>query len=319
MAVRRIVSMAVCAFILLICNTHAVRASAIPVTRESTVSVSIGGASHYTIFGYTSPKAEVTLQGIGIFDRTTARDDGYFAFENQFSPFKAREACIIAQDQFGRLTPEVCLPPFPVTYNVNIGPVVMPPTISLDKPLYYVSDEVILTGQTIPSTKVHISSFTSHSNRLLEFMAAVDRSAAITYPVEAYMIPQVEAEADDKGNFSISLPSSSVNQYRIFTQTALDNEASPKSLTLSFTIYPIWYIFIQYLTLLIQLLNKYLVEVLITLNILVLLILTLRKYLTAHGVIHRYAIMIRNKNLLALKPTRYEITPYTPPDTALLK
>ena len=150
-------------------------------------------------------------------------------------------------------------------------------------------------------------------------MAAVDRSARVTYPVDAYMIPQVEAQADDKGTFSLSLPSSSVNQYRIFSQTSLDNEASPKSLTLSFTIYPIWYIFIQCLTLLLQFLNKYLVEVLITANTGILLILVLRKYLTAHEAIQRYAIMLRKKNLLALKPNRYEITPYIAPDTALLK
>ena len=44
-------------------------------------------------------------------------------------PFQKREACLTAKDQLGRMSSPVCLPPFPVNYNVSIGQVIMPPTV----------------------------------------------------------------------------------------------------------------------------------------------------------------------------------------------
>src|SRR3989338_3479133 len=96
-------------------------------------SVSIG-EFRFSLYGYTSPLALVTFEGLGIFDQTTADDQGYFQFNNRFSPFSSREACLSSKDQFGRLSSPLCLPPFPVNYNVSIGPVIMPPTVSLNNP-----------------------------------------------------------------------------------------------------------------------------------------------------------------------------------------
>ena len=64
-----------------------------------------------------------------------------------------------AKDQLGRMSSPVCLPPFPVNYNVSIGPVIMPPTVSLDKKDYFMGDGVILSGQAVPNTDVKLSMF----------------------------------------------------------------------------------------------------------------------------------------------------------------
>jgi len=129
-------------------------------------SVSIG-EFRFSLYGYTSPKAQVTFEGLGIFDQTTADEKGYFQFNNRFSPFSSREACLSSKDQFGRLSSPLCLPPFPVNYNVSIGPVIMPPTVSLDKKDYFMGDQVILSGQAVPNTDVKLSMFGQQGPPLL--------------------------------------------------------------------------------------------------------------------------------------------------------
>ena len=121
------------------------------------------GDHRFNLYGYTSPRAFVTFDGQGIFDTTTADDKGYFEFDNRFSPLSPREACLTSKDQFGRLSSPVCLPPFPIKYDVNIGPVIMPPTVSLNNPPigsdYFIGDQVMLSGQAVPNTDVKLSVF----------------------------------------------------------------------------------------------------------------------------------------------------------------
>ena len=133
---------------------------------DVTVSLSIG-EYQFTLFGYSSPKALVTIEGLGIYDQTYADNRGYFEFKNRFSPFSPREACLSARDQFGRNSAPSCLPPFPTNRNVTIGPVILPPTLSLDKPDYFIGDEVILSGQTIPNSEVDLSVFTKNKSEIL--------------------------------------------------------------------------------------------------------------------------------------------------------
>src|SRR3990167_998331 len=57
------------------------------------VSVSIGEYEFF-LFGYTSPRSLVTIEGVGIFDQTYSDTKGYFQFSNRFSPFSSREPCL---------------------------------------------------------------------------------------------------------------------------------------------------------------------------------------------------------------------------------
>ncbi|KKT48004.1 MAG: hypothetical protein UW37_C0001G0009 [Candidatus Gottesmanbacteria bacterium GW2011_GWA2_44_17] len=215
---------------------------------ENSVSI---GEFRFSLFGYTSPKALVTIEGMGIFDQTVANDKGYFQFNNRFSPFSSREACLNSKDQFGRLSSPLCLPPFPVNYNVDIGPVIMPPTLSLDKQDYFVDDEVILSGQAVPNTQVNLSMFgnTQKSN------------LALIKSVEAFTFPLLDIRSDSKGNFSISLPSSSPEKFRLFAQTDFKKSVSPNSVKLNLEILPIWMIIIKFFLFLLSLLRPRLLEI----------------------------------------------------------
>jgi len=250
------------------------------------------GEHRFTLFGYTSPEALVTFQGLGIFDQTYANKQGYFIFQNRFSPFSPREACLTAQDKFGRLTSPVCLPPFPIDYNVEIGPVIMPPTLSLDKNDYWVGDEVILSGQTIPETEVDLSMFTKQSNFL---------ALNLVKSVEAFSFPEIKTQSDKQGNFSIALPSSSSKTFRLFAQSQFLKAKSPESRKLTVKILPWWFIIIKIFGWLFSLIKSRLLEFIILAEIIALIIYVLRRYLAFHVIKKERAIILRENFSLMIK------------------
>ncbi len=231
---------------------------------ENSMSI---GEYRFSLFGYTSPFAVVTFEGMGIFDQTTADDQGYFQFDNRFSPYSSREACLSAKDQFGRLSSPVCLPPFPVNYNVSIGPVIMPPTISLDKKDYFMDDQVLLSGQAVPNTDVKLSMF-GQDNNDRGFLANFH---GLVKPVEAFTFPQLDIKSDSKGNFSINLPSSNPEKFRLFAQTDFEKKISGNSVKLNLNILPVWMIIIKFLLFLFSLIRPRLLEIIIILEILYIL------------------------------------------------
>ncbi|KKQ24139.1 MAG: hypothetical protein US40_C0011G0054 [Candidatus Roizmanbacteria bacterium GW2011_GWC2_37_13] len=279
-------------------------------TKSVLNSASIG-EFHFSLFGYTSPLAEVSFNGQGISDQTTADTTGYFEFNNRFSPYSPREACLSSKDQFGRISSPVCLAPFPTQYDVTIGPVIIPPTISLDKPDYFTGDEVILTGQTIPGSEINLSMFTSQDSgrapsglaRMTSFWGGVKRRLQnlLIKPVEAFSIPQLTAKSDSKGNFSISLPSSSAQNYRLFTQVDYQDESSPNSLALSLKILPVWMIIIKFFGFIWSLLKSRLLEVVILLEIVALLAHLIRIFLHPYYLSHNKAIILYENRLPVLE------------------
>lgn len=217
---------------------------------------------------------------MGIYDQTVADKAGYFVFANRFSPFSPREACLSSKDQFGRISAPACLPPFPTKYNVNIGPVIMPPTVSLDKADYFLSDEVLLTGQTIPDSEVALSFFTDRSLSPFKNVALKGILKAMflegRFPgpkiVDAYAIPTVGSKADTEGNFSIQLPSNSAEKYRFFTRAQYQSQFSPNSNTLNMEILPVWMIILKRLLLIWDLIKDRLIEVVIVTELIFILV-----------------------------------------------
>ncbi len=262
-------------------------------------SVSIG-EFRFNLYGYTSPFAEVTFAGQGIFDQTTADKNGYFEFKNRFSPFSPHEACLSAKDQFGRISSPVCLPPFPTQYNVTIGPVIMPPTISLDKSIYFVGDEVILTGQTIPNTDINLSMFTEQSKSIFFNLLS---SFILVKPVEAFNLPKLSIKSDEKGNFSISLPSSEAQNFRLFTQANYDKNLSPNSISLKLKIEPIWAIIFKFFSFLWMIIKAKTLEIIIVLEIISLLIYFFNVLLHPANLSKTKAIIIYEEKLPILIKT----------------
>jgi len=262
---------------------------------ENSVSI---GEFRFSLYGYTSPLAIVTFEGLGIFDQTTADEKGYFQFNNRFSPFSSREACLSSKDQFGRLSSPLCLPPFPVNYNVSIGPVIMPPTLSLDKQDYFMGDQVILSGQAVPNTDVKLSVFTQDGKKksianVIPVKTGIQTKITIQKgnyrldshrslpstpigggndkdnifffikPVEAFSLPQLNIVSDSKGNFSINLPSSNPEKFRLFAQTDFKKSISPNSIKLNLEILPVWMIIIKFFLFLFSLIKPRLLEIII--------------------------------------------------------
>jgi len=261
---------------------------------ETTVSAFIG-EYRFSLFGYSSPKSLVTFSGLGIFDQTYADEYGYFEFNNRFSPFSPHEACLTAQDNLGRLTAPVCLPPFPVNYNVKIGPIIIPPTLSLNKSDYWLGDEVILSGQSIPKTTVILSIFTNEKKGLLTSLFN-----KINKPVSALSLPKIKAPTDEKGNFSIALPSSSVKNFRLFTQTEFKKDISPKSINLTVKILPWWMVIVKFFSFLWFLIKPRLLEVVILGEFIAILIYLLRLYFYPHKISQSKAIVLKRPQAIIL-------------------
>lgn len=240
--------------------------------QSSIVNSAFIGDFRFSLFGYTSPYALVTFEGMGIFDQTTANDVGFFSFNNRFSPFSKREACLSSKDQFGRLSSPVCLPPFPINYNVSIGPVIMPPTVSLDKKDYFMGDKVMLSGQAVPNTNVKLSVFGEQTTR-----------SVLIKPVEAFSFPELTAKSDVKGNFSINLPSSTPNKFRLFGQTDFKKSISSNSVKLNLDILPIWMIIVKFFLFLLSLIKPRLLEILIIAEI-IYIIYVIRSHIQSRAI-----------------------------------
>jgi len=252
------------------------------ISKSTTVSVSLG-SYRFRLFGYTSPQGSVTINGLGVSDTTSANQQGYFEFENTYSPLAPRELCLTSQDQFGRLTMPTCLPPFPVKSDITIGPVVMPPTVSLDKKDYFIGDEVILSGQSIPGKEITMSVFTEDKQGLIK-------------GVEAFTFPKIQAKTDAKGNFSFALSSAASKKYRLFTQVNYDEHASPKSLMLNLEILPIWMIIIKILGLLWKMLMSRLLDILLIGQVLILVIYLINYFFHPFRLFKTRALALRTNN-----------------------
>lgn len=246
------------------------------------------GENRFTLFGYSSSKALVTFEGMGIYDQTYADETGYFEFKNRFSPLAPREACLTSQDQLGRTTAPTCLPPFPTVYDVSIGPVLMSPTLSLNQDNYYVGDEVIVSGQTVPNTDVSFSTFIDERKSIFNFL-----SWGFVKPVQAYTFPELTTKADDKGNYSISLPSSDNSYFRIFSQTKYKDSDSPQSNKLNLKIYPVWMIIIHLFLGLFSLLKSRVLELIILSESFLVCLFLLRRYLHPHVIGYNRSLALR--------------------------
>ncbi len=248
------------------------------------------GDYRFTLFGYTSPFAVVTFNGQGIHDETIADSTGYFEMANRFSPFSPREACLSSKDQLGRISSPVCLPPFPTKYTVSIGPVIIPPTLSLNREVYYIDDQVVLSGQTVPNSEIDLSVFTKEGPSL-----------SVIKPVEAFSFPALAAKSDSKGNFSLSLPSSSAQSFRIFAQTDFKDRNSAESIKLNFQIYPVWMVIVRFFIFLIEMIKSRLLEILIAIEIVYLAWFMLR-YWTHPSRINRAIMLVPQESMVIREP-----------------
>lgn len=286
------------------------------------LSAQVGAAQrcNLNLFGYSSPRALVTLEGVGIYGQVYADNSGYFEFKNYCMPISSTEACLSSQDQFGRNSNPTCLPPFPANQsNIVIGPIILAPTLSFEKPDYFMGDEIVLSGQTIPNSEVDLSVFTKDRFEALNTKSEAPNKFEfrnlrfiwdlgfrisnfnLIEPVEAFTFPALSAKTDKYGNFSLSLPSSNPQTFRLFAQTNYLKSPSAKSNMLNLNILPWWMIIVKIFAFLFALIRPRLIEIVIALQLIILAGYIIRRYFTFHTIARNRALTVRNNLALRIK------------------
>lgn len=258
--------------------------------------VAIITGKKFVLFGFASPKSTVFIDGKKLHENAISDETGYFQFGLN-SNLLANEVCLVNRDQFGRTSAPLCLPPFPKVFTANIGPVIIPPTVSFDKKNYYMGDEVKLTGQTIPNSTIHISFFVDERKSMEQFLTHLHGID----PVFAFTIPALQVVSDAKGNFSLSLPSSTPEFFRLFAQTNYLESRSQQSNVLHLKILPIWFIIISFLLGLFNLLSRHLFTIFILLQLTALIIFILRRYLHPLAISKNRALALRENEALMIQ------------------
>jgi hypothetical protein len=204
------------------------------VYQSVSVSASIG-QNRVTINGYTSPESRVELSSPRVFAVTYSDQSGYFVFDKTLLPKNPSDLCLTSIDQDSRHTTPICIPSPPITnYQTDIGPILLPPTISLENALINPNATVITSGQSIPNSQVSI-----------HFYKVDDQAVSFPKEVQAYSLPSITFTTDQDGHFSLSLPTAYSSNYRLFASTNFDDSNSPKSNTLIYILPSLLYIFLQ--------------------------------------------------------------------------
>lgn len=204
--------------------------------KSGSVSISASiGENEVTIFGYTSPNSRVELTGVNIYSLTFSQENGFFEFNKIILPKNPSEICLQTKDDHNRNSTLVCIPPPPATnYHTNIGPIILPPTVSLEEDKINPNSTVITSGQSIPNSPVTI------------YFYKVNDSAK-SFPKEAlaYSLPPLQTVTDDNGNYNLNLPTAYSSNYRLYTSVKYDGNNSPKSNSLLYFMPSLFWTFLQ--------------------------------------------------------------------------
>lgn len=186
-----------------------------------------------TIFGYSSPSAKIVIEAPGIYGQALTDPTGYFEFNHLILPYQPRELCLTSQDSDNRSTPPLCLSPPPAgNLYTRIGPIILPPTITLDSSKISPNSTAYASGQSLPNSTIEITFYQVNQN-------------TISFPKEisAFSLPVYQTSTNSDGTFSFSLPTSYSSNYRLFASAKYQQEPSPKSNTLTFHLPSLWYLF----------------------------------------------------------------------------
>ena len=210
------------------------KTNASDISYEIKVSASIGEPK-LSLFGYSSPQSLVQLQGDRVDEQVIADEKGYFFFDRIFLPLphpEYPELCLTATDTQSRASFPTCLPRLPIgNYNISVGPVLLPPTISLDKGIFVTKEQIKAQGLTIPNSEVNIFLANDRSKT---------RLLSLVKPAYAYNLPSYKVISDQNGYFEFNLPSEKQSSWKMFAGANFLNSPTPKSNTLNFRIIPWW-------------------------------------------------------------------------------
>ncbi len=191
---------------------------------DVSVSATIGTTQSYSLFGYTSARATVSLNGIGLFKEVKADEKGKFIFENFLAPNSIKEFCLTAIDTENRISTPLCVPaPQKYTSRDALGPYLLPPSIEVSNGQALTGEQITITGKTIPGTDVSIALFHEKSQNVA-FVTSV-------YAEQTTDRKKVSASSD--GSYTTKVTSNNQETIRLFAQATFHKQKTPKSNTLS--------------------------------------------------------------------------------------
>lgn len=242
-----------------------------PVTTAAQVTISASlGEPILKLWGYGPPNSRIELSGEAVADFAYSRTDGYYEFPKAYLPSPTDllypELCVTAIDPIGRASVPTCIPPLPTTrFSYDVGPVILPPTLSLDEGSVVPSSQSGAEGVTIPNSEVKIVlAEDSNSQKTSKY--------SIVGTAYAYYIPDYTVKSDEHGYFSFNMPAASPKTWNVFAITSYSQGAtSPKSNTLKFEVVSpisaavadIWTFLLSLLTLPVLIIFELLVVILI--------------------------------------------------------
>jgi hypothetical protein len=187
-----------------------------------------------TIYGYTSPLSRVELSSTKVFAVTYSDTTGYFLFDKTILPKNPSDLCLSATDDSSRQSTPICIPSPPSTnYHTDIGPILLPPTITIDADNIRPNSTTATSGQSIPNSPIDI------------YLYQVDQNAP-SFPksVQAFGLPVFSTMSDDLGNYSFNLPTAYATNYRLYSTVKYNEDLSPKSNTLAYNLPSLWWLFL---------------------------------------------------------------------------
>lgn len=214
---------------------------------QTNVKANIEEKTSIRLIGYTGPNTIVQVDGIRIFAQTSSDRTGYFVIDPLPISREANEICITTIDSERRNSFPLCIQLPKVDRPTEVGPVYLAPTLSLSTGSVLQTGKAVATGVTIPDTKVIVSIFETTKNNSLTSL--IDRILAGNFipTAEAADLPFITLNSNNKGVFSLNLPTDKVLDYRFFVKAVYKNSPTPKSNTLSYRVDSItlyWIMFI---------------------------------------------------------------------------
>ena len=202
------------------------------------VKAKLGFRSYVRIYGYTSPYTIVKAEAPRTYGTAVSDNNGFFFLDNLAVPDRVNEICLESLDAENRSGFPVCLPVPQGKIKKNLGPVFLPPTLSLSHNLFYVGQQAFASGRTLPYQTVKIALFEAKSDR--------SRLSNFTIgQVFAYKLPVLTTVSDYEGRFNFTLPTGKVSAFRLYAAGDYKDNPIPKSQTIYFYINPLSHFYFQ--------------------------------------------------------------------------
>ena len=200
-------------------------ATGLDLYQSNAVQISASIPDNYIILtGYSSSNAKIEIESPTAYSETYSDQTGFFKFDHILLPKNTNNLCLTATDTSLRKSTPLCLPPLTLSKYINvIGPVLLPPTITLDTAKVDAYSTTFISGESIPNSSISIHLYQTKDNAHL-----------IVKPVEAFSFPILTTQSDSDGNYSFSIPTTYASDYRLYSSVNFQDNFSPKSNTLTY-------------------------------------------------------------------------------------